>query len=78
MTEARVGAGIFTDQVVEIHPIYWRYLLELERVRTTQIRAAALRLSGTAKRVRDGLLDEPQGELLGQRADGELLQQPEE
>ena len=31
-----------------------------------------------ARRVRHALLDEPQGQLLGQRADGELLQQPEE
>ena len=30
MTDARVGAGIFTDQVVEIHPTCWRQISVLE------------------------------------------------
>ena len=36
------------------------------------------RVPGAAGRVRDDLLDESQGQLLGQRAHRELLQQPEE
>ena len=39
---------------------------------------ASHRLPGTTARIRHGLLDESQGQLLGQRAHGELLQQLEE
>ena len=39
---------------------------------------ASARVPGAADRIRHDLLDESQGQLLGQRADRELLQQPEE
>ena len=59
LKESRVGAGIFTDQVVEIHPIYWRQLLEFSggdrpEEETVELNRAEVRCS--AKRATESLL----------------------